>query len=327
MVFFNRQMKTKKYNIIIIPERGNRTRKLSLHSAFIKGAIGIFLAAGIVTALFIVDFSNRYVTLNEDAKTLKDKSEYIKTLEKSKNEYIKTLEKDNKDKDKQIKSYKVYQATINNKMEELNELEEDIKNKLDQSDFLNSKNSFEDMHAANDKRSANYKPSLMQMSSLAEDQTSLQIIDNKIQSLTIINKKLDKVLEKEQYVPSVIPCQGKITSYFGVRDNPFGHGGEENHSAIDIASAYGTKIHATAKGTVVYAEYRTGYGNCVCLDHGNGLTSLYGHASKLLVKEGQVVEKGQTVALVGSTGRSTGPHVHFELRKNEEPINPIKIFK
>jgi len=315
-MFFDTQKMAKKYNIIIIPERGNRTRKLSLHSVFIKGALAIFLIAGIGTALFIYNFSNRYVSLSVEAKTVKNK-----------NEYIQTLEKDKKDQDKQIKSYKAYQATINNRMKEINELEQDIKNKLDKSDLLNDGGSFEDMQAKEHKRAKEHTPVLMQMNILAEDQISLETIDNKIQSLTAINEQLDTLLEKEKYIPSVIPVQGRITSYFGNRENPFDQNGEENHPAIDIATAYGTEIHATAKGEVIYAEYKTGYGNCVYIDHGNGLTSLYGHASELLVKQGQVIEKGEVIALVGSTGRSTGPHVHFELRKNEVPINPIKIFE
>ncbi|MDF2612407.1 MAG: metalloendopeptidase-like rane protein [Clostridia bacterium] len=309
---FDRQKKAKKYNILIVPERGNRTRKLNLSSLAIKGAVGFLLIAIISTALFIFDFSNRYKSLSEEASALKNKDEYIKVLEK-----------DNKDKDTQIKSYKAYQATINNKMEELNELEQDIKDKLGKSSFLTDGSSLKDMAAAEYR----HMPIPMQMSSIAEEQTSIETINNKIQSLTAINKQLDKVLEKEQYVPSVVPCQGRITSYFGMRANPFDQRGDENHPAIDIACDYGTKIHATAKGKVVYAEYRKGYGNCVCLDHGNGLTSLYGHASKLLVEEGQVINKGEVIALVGSTGRSTGPHVHFELRKDDVPINPIKIFK
>jgi murein DD-endopeptidase MepM/ murein hydrolase activator NlpD len=309
-VFYNRQNKSKKYNIIIIPERGSSTKKINLSSTLIKSILGGLFIVGLSTTACVYIFFNRYNLLSHDARTLK-----------TKNEYIKTLELDNKDKDKQIKSYKVYQATINSKMKQLDELEQTIKNKLDKSDFLSDSEALTDMAAEH------MAPIVMQMSYSEGGQTSIQTIENQIESLTKINKQLDQVLEKEKYIPSVVPCKGTITSYFGIRSNPFDYSGEESHSAIDIANDYGTKIHATAKGTVICSAYKTGYGNCIFINHGNGLVSIYGHASELLVEEGEVVEKGSTIALMGSTGRSTGSHVHFELRKNDIPINPIRLFE
>lgn len=302
--------KVKKYNIIIIPERGGSTKRLDLSSILIKGTLIFFLTVGVSVAAVTSIFVNRYDRLSEESRSLKHK-----------NEYIRNLEQDNKDKEDVIQNYKVYQDTIQHKIEKIDELEKDIKNKLDQSDFFKDTAQFKDM------TQTETAPTLELMGYLEDSQMSVEVIDSKIAALTQINKQLDKVLEKEQYIPSLPPCKGRITSYFGERPNPFNFRGQENHSAIDIANAYGTKIHATAKGRVVYSEYRAGFGNAVYIDHGNGFTSLYGHASKLLVKEGQVVEKGEVIALMGSTGRSTGTHVHFELRKNEVPIDPIKIFE
>lgn len=106
----------------------------------------------------------------------------------------------------------------------------------------------------------------------------------------------------------------RISSYWGD-----GRG----HKAIDICSPYGTPIYAGLGGTVTYANYRSDYGYHVIIDHGNGYSTLYAHASQLLVSVGQVVEKGETIALVGSTGQSTGNHLHFEVRVNGIRVNPI----
>ena len=95
------------------------------------------------------------------------------------------------------------------------------------------------------------------------------------------------------------------------------------HEGIDIAVPSGTPVHAAAAGTVIYAGWMTGYGNLVVLDHGNGLATAYAHNSSLLVSVGQHVSQGQTISLSGSTGHSTGPHVHFEVRVNGVAVDPL----
>ncbi|MBD2175903.1 peptidoglycan DD-metalloendopeptidase family protein [Pseudanabaena sp. FACHB-1998] len=117
------------------------------------------------------------------------------------------------------------------------------------------------------------------------------------------------------------PTIGPVTSNFGWRVHPI-LGTERFHSGIDFGADYGSLIYASAQGRVIYADWYGGYGNAVIVDHGNGMTTLYGHCSELYVKDGDVVERGQPIAAVGSTGFSTGPHLHFELRANGEPIDP-----
>lgn len=114
-----------------------------------------------------------------------------------------------------------------------------------------------------------------------------------------------------------------ITSRFGARIDPF-FGRPAMHPGIDFAAYVGFPIHATAGGTVITAEPAGGYGNMVEIDHGNGVTTRYGHMSKILVKAGQIVPKGAIVGLAGSTGRSTGPHVHYEVRIDGNAIDPIR---
>ncbi|NLJ34447.1 MAG: peptidoglycan DD-metalloendopeptidase family protein [Firmicutes bacterium] len=113
----------------------------------------------------------------------------------------------------------------------------------------------------------------------------------------------------------------RITSEFGMRSHPV-FGGNRMHSGLDIAAPHGQPIFAAAAGKVLVSGVQGGYGNTVVLDHGGGISTLYGHASALLVQPGQVVARGQTIARIGSTGVSTGPHVHFEVRVNGTPVNP-----
>lgn len=114
------------------------------------------------------------------------------------------------------------------------------------------------------------------------------------------------------------PVTGVITSGWGYRTRF-----EKFHYGLDVAAATGTPIKAVMAGTVEYSGWKAGYGYCVFIDHGNGLKTAYGHASKLYVKKGQKVVQGQKVAAVGSTGFSTGPHVHIEVRLNGKLVNPI----
>lgn len=117
------------------------------------------------------------------------------------------------------------------------------------------------------------------------------------------------------------PCTGQITSPFGSR---YIFGSTSFHSGTDIANSMGTPIYAAAGGTVTWSGEKGSYGNLVIVDHGNGFATYYGHCSQLLVQVGEQVTQGQQIALMGSTGRSTGPHCHFEVRWQEEPIDPLQ---
>ncbi|HCP95551.1 MAG TPA: peptidase M23 [Anaerovibrio sp.] len=117
------------------------------------------------------------------------------------------------------------------------------------------------------------------------------------------------------------PLNGPITSEFGWRTHPI-FGTQRYHSGLDIGGDYGLPIAAAASGTVIHAGWISGYGYTVIIDHGGGITTLYGHNESLLVGEGESVSQGQTIALCGSTGNSTGPHCHFEVRENGEPVSP-----
>jgi murein DD-endopeptidase MepM/ murein hydrolase activator NlpD len=120
------------------------------------------------------------------------------------------------------------------------------------------------------------------------------------------------------------PSDGAITSGFGTRMHPI-LGYRRFHAGIDFGATYGSPILAADSGTVIFAGWYGGYGKAVIIDHGNSITTLYGHTSAIYVTEGQTVQRRQAIAALGSTGFSTGPHLHFEVRKNGEPVDPLSF--
>lgn len=140
--------------------------------------------------------------------------------------------------------------------------------------------------------------------------------------------KLDSVLNPHllslSRKPSIWPVKGFISSPFGGRPDPL-DGSPSWHQGIDISAPYGSPVNATAEGLVVSAGWMRGLGNTVVINHGNGYTTVYGHLSKIKVKLGQKVKRWDVVGLVGSTGRSTGNHCHYEVHQNGKPVNPVKF--
>lgn len=133
---------------------------------------------------------------------------------------------------------------------------------------------------------------------------------------------LDKLVNNIAYIPMGYPRLSSFTSFFGSRGNPFDFGGREFHPGIDFSGHRGDPVKCTASGKVVFAGKAGGYGNCIKIRHNNNIETWYGHLSKINVKEGQRVTVGDLIGKVGSTGRSTGPHLHYEIRKDGHPVNP-----
>ena len=149
-------------------------------------------------------------------------------------------------------------------------------------------------------------------STLSRREDQLELMDHVLASAT---------LDHEQFVAGRPIHKGWLSSKYGYRIDPF-TGKRAWHAGVDFAGKDGSDIVASAGGVVTWAGERYGYGLMVEINHGNGLSTRYAHAKALLVKKGDVVSKGQRIALMGSTGRSTGPHVHYEVWKNGRPINP-----
>jgi murein DD-endopeptidase MepM/ murein hydrolase activator NlpD len=159
-----------------------------------------------------------------------------------------------------------------------------------------------------------------------DGETSVSDIEQTTAALENELRQIKDVFDRNQVklssTPNGWPVRGYITDGFGSRRNPFG-GGYENHAGLDIATNHGTAIEATADGIVIFAGMHGGYGNVVVIDHGYGVTTRFGHMSKLEAQVGQHVTRGKVIGAVGSTGRSTAPHCHYEVRLHDRPVNPL----
>ncbi|HKI74163.1 MAG TPA: M23 family metallopeptidase [Pseudomonadales bacterium] len=157
---------------------------------------------------------------------------------------------------------------------------------------------------------------MQQLSKLSKD------IESREQQLSVLETLLvNRKIKDDRFVAGRPVEKGWISSRFGMRIDPF-NGRREFHPGIDFAGKLGTKVYAVAAGVVVFAGKYAGYGKMVEINHGGGFVTRYGHHEKLLVKAGDIVKKGQVIGLMGSTGRSTGPHVHFEVYKNGRVVDP-----
>jgi murein DD-endopeptidase MepM/ murein hydrolase activator NlpD len=156
------------------------------------------------------------------------------------------------------------------------------------------------------------------------DANSMAALEGKMNQLEKTIQAYEGIFRERGFTPSVWPVVGKLESGFGGRHNPFGGSSYEFHSGQDINAAYGDPVVAGATGKVSFVGWQNGYGQLVVIDHGGGLTTRYGHLSHIDVSQGQTVERAQFIGRVGSSGRSTGPHLHYEIRINDEPVDPLK---
>jgi murein DD-endopeptidase MepM/ murein hydrolase activator NlpD len=146
--------------------------------------------------------------------------------------------------------------------------------------------------------------------------------DPRFAELFVNWQRVEQLESAMESVPSFVPARSyTMTSSFGIRYDPF-NGGRASHTGLDMAGAHGEPIYAAANGRVVRAERFGGYGNCIDIDHGHGIITRYGHLSSINVKVGDKVSIGQKIGGMGSTGRSTGTHLHYEVRIDGQPVNP-----
>jgi murein DD-endopeptidase MepM/ murein hydrolase activator NlpD len=146
--------------------------------------------------------------------------------------------------------------------------------------------------------------------------------DKIISDLEYTASQIKNNQEVSSHFPTQLPAAGLISSQYGYRQSPFATHQRNNHKGMDISASWGSPIFAAGKGIVRTAKYIQSYGNFIDIDHGNGIITRYAHASKLLVQKGDFIQPGQKIAKIGSTGRSTGPHLHFEVLLNGYPVNP-----
>ena len=167
--------------------------------------------------------------------------------------------------------------------------------------------------------------STMQVHDFMKSLTNLSSqLDDRNQQLSVLETMMMNRNLQDEVMPTGRPIsRGWLSSYFGIRTDPF-NGRRVHHSGVDFAGKMGSDIVTVAAGVVTYSAKRSGYGRLVQINHGNGYSTRYGHCSELLVKVGDTVKKGELVAKMGTSGRSTGPHVHFEVLFNGRAVNPKK---
>jgi murein DD-endopeptidase MepM/ murein hydrolase activator NlpD len=158
--------------------------------------------------------------------------------------------------------------------------------------------------------------------------TNAGAFERQLHRIKLARANIDRLTRTLGAVPVRKPIVGEIdlSSSFGVRSDPFGRG-PAMHSGLDFRASHGSPVRATATGTVAAAGWNGGYGKMVEIDHGNGISTRYGHLSEIDVKLGQPVRIGQTIGRVGSTGRSTGPHLHYETRIEGDAVDPQKFLR
>ena len=151
----------------------------------------------------------------------------------------------------------------------------------------------------------------------------LKVADRRLQernaSLTELKDRVETVRQRFSSTPSLWPLYGRIASFFGYRVFPW----SGFHSGIDISGSYGTAVKATADGVVTFAGWQNGYGKTIVVDHGYGVSTLYAHCSRFSVNQGARVKKGEVICFIGNTGYTTGPHLHYEVRRNDRAVNPM----
>jgi len=150
--------------------------------------------------------------------------------------------------------------------------------------------------------------------------------DKRLSSYTQITLYLTDRHNGARATPSIWPTEGRITSPYGYRIAPL-RGASEYHSGIDIANESGTPVYATADGVLRHSGWAQGYGMCAMVDHGFGYSTLYGHMSEIIAKEGEQVKRGQMIGRMGSTGTSTGNHLHYEVWAGGMPTSPMKFLQ
>ncbi len=148
-------------------------------------------------------------------------------------------------------------------------------------------------------------------------------VPERTETLDVIDQYVDRV----DAIPSLWPARGRISSDFGTRRIPYAESGYQFHTGVDITGSYGSSIYASAPGTVTFTGYRGSLGNLVIIDHGYGYKTYYAHLADFIVNVGEQVERGQIIAHMGSSGRTTGTHLHYEVRHSGSPVNPANYLK
>ena len=302
------------YTVMIIPERTSQVRRWLVPGWLVKtGAIaGVFLAA--VAFIMLLDYWYVMSQISEN-KELRVENRKLRQQVQVFESRIGTVE----DTMERIKTFSMRLKVITN-LEDRDKLIESLNENLPEA------NANIDLQYAQQKASQKNPAEIRLSQAQATWDTRFTELG---QQASLLEQQLqdqyELLADRKAFLnalPTRRPAVGYFTSGFGVRRSPYG-GREKMHEGLDIANYPGTPIRATAEGTVVYAGAKAGYGQTVILDHGYGLETWYAHNRKILVRQGQRVRRGEPISQLGNSGRSTGPHLHYEVRINGTPIDPL----
>lgn len=288
------------FTVMFIPHTGDGPKSLKISIRFLRFVSVILILGMTLSFLWVYD----YTYMKEQNASLNfAKEENEKIIDEYSMDYL-----------------SLYQdiQNISEKMIELEELENQVRmqNGFDPTKSYFSKNN------QNSLDKTKVQASTLNVNDAKETVELIkEAIPEKEKSLNELIVLMEDRNEVLLSIPSLYPATGRVTSRFGYRSDPI-TGRKTFHDGYDIASSYGTPIYATADGVVTFSGRNGGYGNEVIINHGNGFETVYAHNSKNIVDKGDFVRKGQVVAYMGSTGRSTGSHLHYEVRKYGTPVNP-----
>lgn len=295
-----KKKKNQPFTIMIIPHSAAGPTKLTISKRVIK-------IAAICMGLFIIlsgTVSYAYYSSQEEIRQV----EALKKDNQHKQETINYL-------DDEIKAIEKQQESISQKQHEIKKLM-GIKSesRIEQTPSRGGQGGY-DRHQEED-----FYLDIKSLTRAQSIKTSLDIQEKELDEL------IAKVNNDTRYfrsIPNQWPVEGEISSEYGWRKSPFGGRSQSFHEGIDIANNSGTEIVAAADGTVIFSDWKSIYGKTIIIEHGAGFTTKYGHNSALLVKPGDKVKKGDPIARMGNTGRSTGPHLHFTVMRWGQAQNPM----
>jgi murein DD-endopeptidase MepM/ murein hydrolase activator NlpD len=295
----------RKINIVVMPEGARRVRQLKVPKLLLLLVFPLLIGAGLLLAWIIKD----YLSVKIDVPRLA------------------YLQKENSQQQEQIASLTEKIRIIQKKLTELNDFDRKLRTMVNLESTRDTPQ-FVGMGGSDPASSSSRAAAEKLNSKLVRTMhRSLDEIENEISAQLSERTELLSYLNKQKTLlastPSIWPTKGWISSDFGYRLSPFTNE-KEFHKGLDICNRRGAPIITPADGIVTAVESDPGYGRIITVNHGYGLVTRYAHLDKVNVKKGQAVKRGQEVALVGNTGRTTGPHLHYEVHLNGVPVNPMR---
>lgn len=301
------------YTLMIVPEKTAQVRRIVIPAWVLRGALIGLLLLGVLAGIMLLDYWYVMGQIDEN-KQLKIESRRLR---------------------QQVQIYRNKMDQLDRTMDRLQTFSTRLKvitNIEDRDNQFQSLNqalpdASSNVGAPKRTETAEFDPEAILLREDEEklNQSFLDLNQRSIHLEQNLNELYELLVDQKAFLaalPTRRPAGGVFTAGFGIRKSPFGDR-DKMHEGLDIANGTGTHIFSTAHGIVTFAGQKPGYGRIVIIDHGFGLETWYGHTNKVLVKSGERVRRGQLVAYMGSTGRSTGPHVHYEVRVNGIPVDPL----